>query len=127
MVLTKFRNYHLHFEREPSMSDSFKIELLLKSPECVAIQEDLLDKESSWGRVLSSESLRNLIFENQAFSKILLLKKFMSLAGAQVLSLQFLMIDILFRQSRSKMGLSYKHLILLMSLVNLAGSDGCKL
>ena len=50
---------NLHFEKEPSKNDSFKIELLLKSPECVAVQEDLLDKESSWGRVLNSESLRN--------------------------------------------------------------------
>ena len=72
---------HLHFEREPSMSDSFKVELLLKSPECVAIQEDLLNPESSWGRVLSSESLKNLIFEKPSLFKNSPIKKIYEFSG----------------------------------------------
>ena len=63
------------------MSDSFKVELLLKSPECVAIQEDLLNPESSWGRVLSSESLRNLIFEKPSLFKNSPIKKIYEFSG----------------------------------------------
>lgn len=66
----------LHFERETSIEDSEKVEMLLNHPFCKEVSEDLLETNSSWAQVLTRGSVRRLIenkpslFKNTSIEKV---------------------------------------------------------
>jgi len=66
----------LHFERETSIEDSEKVEMLLNHPFCKEVSEDLLETDSSWAQVLTRGSVRRLIenkpslFKNTSIEKV---------------------------------------------------------
>jgi hypothetical protein len=71
----------IHFEKEYSSTDLPKVEALLKNQVCVSIEEDLLDPNSSWGRVLTKNSLQNLISEKPSLFKNSSIKKIFEFSG----------------------------------------------
>ena len=71
----------IHFEKPYSSTDSLKVEALLKNQVCVSTQEDLLEPNSSWGRVLTKKSLQNLIFEKPSLFKNSSIEKIFEFSG----------------------------------------------
>ncbi|MEC8243454.1 MAG: hypothetical protein VX038_01270 [Verrucomicrobiota bacterium] len=80
----------IHFEKEYSSTDSPKVEALLKNQVCVSTQEDLLDPNSSWGRVLTKNSLQNLIFEKPSLFKSSSIEKIFEFSGCSTVFSRFL-------------------------------------
>ena len=80
----------IHFEKEYISTDSAKVEALLKNQVCVSTQEDLLDPNSSWGRVLTKNSLQNLIFEKPSLFKGSSIEKIFEFSGCSTVFSRFL-------------------------------------